>query len=107
MTYKVEIVTEKSDDTLKLNDKIRIGGKLFLEGFLNQAKDESTAGTALAAGLWSGLKYKGNIKRGIRAGILTELTFCTANGVRNVLKNYRKTKRDERKYLDIHEEVSE
>lgn len=89
----MKITIERSTNetkTLTLSNPVRIGGKLFLDGFKAQALDESTFGAALCLGIWNGCKYKGNLKRGIKTGLMTELVFCTANGIRNVLRNYRK-----------------
>lgn len=87
---------KKTDEKLPFTRPMRIGGKLFLEGFKTQLVDEPTFGVALAGGLWQGLKYKGNIMRGIKAGAILELSMCTLNGMKNVAKNYHRMCREER-----------
>lgn len=95
----VIIKLEKNKDTtLPLPDRLKIGGKLFLEGFRAQATDESTAGVAIAGGLWQGMKYKGDLKKGLKAGAVIELSLCVGNGIRNVVRNYGKAKRARKLY---------
>lgn len=96
----IKIKFEKNDK-LEMTRPMRIGGKLFLEGFTAQAKDESTIGVALAGGCWQGLKYKGDIWRGVKAGALLGLSMCTLNGVRNCVRNYRKECKKEKESFKI------
>jgi hypothetical protein len=93
----IKIEFEKKENSkLALTRPMRVGGKLFLDGFKDQLADEPTIGVALAGGLWQGLKYKGNLWRGIKAGAVIELGMCAMNGVKNVMKNYHKACREER-----------
>lgn len=88
-------VEKEKEEKLPMTKHMEIGGRLFLDGFKSQLFDESTAGVALAGGLWQGMKYRGDIFRGIKAGAMIELTLCTLNGVKNVMKNYKKTCQEE------------
>ena len=90
---------ENQTETLPLTSRMKTAGKLFLDGFAVQVADESTAGIAIASGLWQGLKYKGNLVRGLQTAATVELTLCALNGVKNVLKNYRKAKNNTYKMI--------
>lgn len=105
---KIEIVREGgTPKRLTLTKPMRVGGKLFLEGVIDQARDESTAGVAIAGGIWSGLKYKGSVARAFKSGALIELGLCALSGVKNVVKNYRRESVEDdirngvRKYIKV------
>lgn len=67
--------------------KLRIAAVLFRDGFMAQLRDESTAGLALGAGLVQGMKYRGDIRNGIRTGIVAGCAICAVNGIRNVIEH--------------------
>jgi len=106
MAVTIRFIKDEETRKLELTQPMRIGGRLFLDGFTAQAKDEATFGVALAGGVWQGMKYKGDIWRGIKAGALLELSMCTLNGIKNVCRNYRKEKKAEREgtYKIVREE---
>lgn len=80
------IRTKENTTNLPLR-KLRIACVLFKDGFLSQLHDESTAGLALGVGLIQGMKYKGDVKNGIRSGVVAGAAICTLAGFRNVLEN--------------------
>lgn len=61
---------------------------LFADGAIAQLKHPYTINAAAVIGLLQGLKYNGNFKRGVTAGLATVLVFMTANGLYNVVINF-------------------
>ena len=64
-------------------------GQLFGEGFKQDAASDVDVSISLLSGIWAGLKYKGSIKNGIKAGGATYLAFRCTKGLQNVVKNWR------------------
>ncbi len=55
---------------------------------IKQMGDRSTVKWALGIGLIQGLKYSGNFKRGVKAGLATYGAIAGANAVMNVAVNW-------------------
>lgn len=87
------IVIEHTDGSRmsKVKKTIEIGAKAFGEGFLDQMADDKTVLASVGVGLFQGLKYTGSLKRGLIAGGITELVFCTANGLVRSARTLRDT----------------
>ena len=64
------------------------GALVFKKAFIEQVCDESAVSIGLATGFYQGLKYNGNFKRGLKAGVVTIGVIGAANGVVNVIKNW-------------------
>ncbi len=94
---------KKTGEKLPFTRPMRIGGKLFLDGFKAQLADEPTLGVAIAGGIWQGLKYKGNLWRGVKAGAILELGMCAMNGIKNVARNYHAACREENEHGVVYE----
>lgn len=60
---------------------------IFVDSAMKQISDENTIMLAAIIGLSQGLKYNGNLKRGVKAGAATLMVLGSVNGVANVLKN--------------------
>lgn len=60
------------------------GVKVFKQGFMAQVFDEDTIGISVITGIAQGLKYKGDVKRGLITAVTMEIVFGTANGLRQV-----------------------
>lgn len=89
----MEILTiEHTNGKTKLAKTIEVGAKAFGDGFLDQMADEKTILASAGIGLVQGLKYTGSFKRGLIAGGITELVFCSARGLVNCAKTLRSTK---------------
>ena len=69
--------------------KAKLVGVAFLNGFEHAAIDEDNLSIAGFVGLYQGLKYNGNLKRGITSGLVTLAVFSTIDGVRTVTKNWK------------------
>ena len=67
-------------------------GEFFTEGFVREFKEEGSTGMALMSGLFVGLKYKGSIKNGLKAGISTKLAISTLSGIHSVMDNWMSIK---------------
>lgn len=65
---------------------------MFKYSALNQLKSEDTFVIGIGVGLYQGLKYNGNLARGVKAGISTMLVLSAATGVMNVMQNWDKLK---------------
>lgn len=98
---------KKNDEKLPFTRPMRIGGKLFLDGFKTQLADEPTLGVAIAGGIWQGLKYKGNLWRGVKAGAILELGMCAMNGLKNVARNYHSACKEERENFVVYKITKE
>ena len=59
---------------------------VFIGGFKSQLKQEWTLGTAASVGLYQGLKYGGNLIRGINGGLVTLAVMGATNGINNVIQ---------------------
>lgn len=82
---------KKRQRKMKINKKLKeakLVGKIFVKGVINQATEPTTLMWAGAIGLIQGLKYKGNLKRGLISGTTTLGVFGVLNGVSNVKKYF-------------------
>lgn len=73
--------------------KARKTGELFGEGFKRNAGSDFDIGVSTAAGIWTGLKYKGSVKNGVQAGAATYLSLRVVSGVQNVINHFDQIKR--------------
>ena len=71
----------------KLVKKANKIGELFIEGALNQLTVDGTMQMVTVVGLYQGLKYNGNLSRGIKAGGATLIVLSCLNGARTVVAN--------------------
>lgn len=71
----------------QISKTAKVVGKVFMAGFKTQLAEESTLATGVTIGVMQGLKYNGNVKRGVKAGLATVGVFATANGVKSVMSN--------------------
>lgn len=55
---------------------------------MKQMGDKATTQIAIGAGIMQGLKYRGNFKRGVKAGLVTYGVIAGANTVMNVASNW-------------------
>lgn len=67
--------------------KAKMAGKLFVAGAVKQLTDDSTLVTAVTVGLYQGMKYTGNAKRGLIAGAVTAGAISAVNGAATLIKN--------------------
>jgi hypothetical protein len=52
-----------------------------------QLQEVRTWQVAAGVGLWQGLKYKGNLGQGLKAGVATVVVMAGVNAVSNAIKN--------------------
>ena len=67
-------------------------GDLFGEGFKKNAGSDFDIGVSTISGIWTGLKYKGSVKNGIKAGAATYLSLRCVSGFQNVINNWDEVK---------------
>lgn len=67
--------------------KAKAVGEVFIEGALAQLADPGTLSIAATVGLFQGLKYNGNLVRGIKGGTATLGVLAAVNGIRCIFKN--------------------
>lgn len=77
---------------MKILDKVKFVGTVFVGGCKEQLKQPWVIGTAAGIGLSQGLKYNGSIKRGITGSVATITVLCAANGVYNIVTFWDKIK---------------
>lgn len=63
-------------------------GDIALSAAMTQIGDRATAQIAIGAGIMQGLKYRGNFKRGIKAGLVTYGVIAGTNAIMNVASNW-------------------
>lgn len=78
---RVEIHT---DDRPKILRALSVFGKAFRA----QMFEEGTMAMSGAAGLWQGLKYKGDLKKGVLTAVVIDVAVSTFNGISNVVKKW-------------------
>lgn len=72
------------DDRPKLLRALTVFGK----GFSLQMVEEGTLAGSAIVGLAQGMKYKGDVKRGILSGLIFNAVVSTFNGIRVVVKTW-------------------
>lgn len=60
---------------------------------MTQMGDKATTQIAMGAGLMQGLKYRGNFKRGVKAGLVTYGVIAGTTAVMNVASNWEEIKK--------------
>lgn len=71
----------------EIMNKVKFGAKVFMKGFTVQLGHGETHGVAATIGIMQGLKYNGNLNRGIKTyGVMT-VGMCAANGIKTVFEN--------------------
>lgn len=78
---------------MKNIEKVKFLASVFHNGGMYQLEQEWTIGTAAAIGLQQGLKYNGNIKRGVKGGAAVLGVMYVANGLNNVIGHRREIKK--------------
>lgn len=73
------------DDRPKLLRALDVFGKAFMA----QATEEGTIASSFVVGLAQGVKYKGSVKNGVIAGIVTDVAISTVNGIIRVVQNWK------------------
>lgn len=71
-----------------LLEKVNFGGRIFISSTKAQMLNEGTITMAVMIGFMQGLKYNGNLNRGLKSGITTLVVLGMVNGVRNVVENW-------------------
>lgn len=79
--------TNKLKETIIMS-KIKNAGKVFVGTFGKQIVTSETLTTSAAIGILQGLKYKGDFKRGIVAGVGSLVTQGVISGIVNVAQNW-------------------
>ena len=86
--------TGKKGFTLKDKEKIEVLKRkldvikdIALDSTIIQLQDARTYQLSAGLGLYHGLKYRGSLKQGLKAGIATMVVMTGCNIVGNVLKN--------------------
>ena len=72
-------------------DKLVVGskvvGEVFKDAFIKQLESEDTWISGAVVGFAQGMKYNGNVKRGLKAAVSTVTLVAVGNGLINVIKN--------------------
>lgn len=75
-----------------LKRKAKVIKDIAVDRSLAQLEDPRTLTIAGAAGLWQGLKYKGDLKLGFKAGLSTAGVMIGINVVNGLVQNVDKIK---------------
>lgn len=73
-------------------EKTNFVGTVFKGGVKAQLKQDWLWGTAASIGLYQGLKYKGDVKAGMTAGLAVILVTSGVNGLYNIVSHWDKIK---------------
>lgn len=71
----------------KLYFRSKWAAKAFLKGFKHFATDEGIIIVSTAIGLSQGLKYSGNLERGIKTGVGTYMILNMVSGISTIVMN--------------------
>ena len=83
-TIKKEKRTKKIQKQIKKGKRI---GMVFVKGVKANAFNPTTLGVCTVVGLAQGLKYSGNIKRGVLTGLVTLAAISVVGGIATVGRN--------------------
>ena len=72
----------------RLKNKGYAIGRIAVAGAMKQVADEGTLMLGVTVGLMQGLKYNGDFKRGVKAGVTTVAVVAGVNGIRNVANQW-------------------
>ena len=76
---------------MKINkEKMKLGFATFVHSSLDQLEQSWTWGMGLACGIYQGLKYNGDPKKGILTGVIVTGTIAATNGLMNVFTHRNK-----------------
>lgn len=89
----MEVKDVKKEGFDKLKKRVKTTGKLFKDGFVAQVTDPRTITSSTLVGIQQGMKYKGDVVRGVKAGAVTLGALGAVNGVVNVLNNLPQIKK--------------
>ena len=81
------ITKEEKSKMETLQNKAKITGQLFINGFSHTFTQDENLQVAVGVGLYQGLKYNGSFKRGLKAASTTMAVIATVNGVLTVMSN--------------------
>jgi len=87
---KVEDYFSKTNKTALLEQKIKFTAIAFYQGAKISFFSPDTLFAGAAIGLYQGLKYNGNLKRGITAGLTTCAVIAGITGITTVAENMKK-----------------
>ncbi|MCF8018139.1 MAG: hypothetical protein K9L62_01950 [Vallitaleaceae bacterium] len=74
-------------------EKVKFVVSVFHHGGMNQLEQDWAISTAAIIGLQQGLKYNGNIKRGVQGGVAVLGVMYVANGLNNVIGHRQEIKK--------------
>lgn len=81
-------ITFNKETVEKLAKKGKAAGDIALSSAMRQISNQQTLNVAVGVGLIQGLKYNGNFKRGVKAGLVTVGVYAGMNAVTNVAENW-------------------
>lgn len=70
-----------------LKKRLGIVKTIAVDSTMAQLQEVKTWQLAAGVGLWQGLKYRGNLGQGLKAGLATVVVTTGVNIVSNVIKN--------------------
>lgn len=76
----------------RIKRKVAVIKDIVIERTLAQIEDPRTLGLAGSAGLWQGLKYRGSLKLGLKAGLATAGVMVGLNVINGLIEDKDKIK---------------
>ena len=89
----IDVKDVKKEGFDKLKKRVKVTGKLFKDCFVFQVTDPKTITSSALVGIQQGMKYTGDVRRGLKAGAVTLGVLGAVNGTVNVLVNASKIKK--------------
>lgn len=86
-------IVEMKENGSGIIRKAEVAGKLFFDGAKESAVAPETINTAAVMGLIQGLKYRGDLKRGVQGTVATVVILSGAKGLEKVVREWEQVKR--------------
>ena len=71
-----------------MKNQIKVGTEIFTKSAILQLKQTETATAIVTIGITQGLKYNGDVKRGIKSGVAVGAVAGCYSGILNVVNNW-------------------
>lgn len=84
-------ITKETVEMLKRKGKLI--GDIAVSSVMKEIANETTVKMGVGVGLLQGLKYNGNLKRGVKAGLTTVGVVAGMNAVMNIASNWDNIKK--------------
>jgi hypothetical protein len=89
----IDVETTKNERMEVFKRKAEAVTEIVVGSFEAQLKDPRTFQFAAGIGLYQGLKYRGSLKQGLKAGVAAVGVMASCNAIVNIINNYEDIKK--------------